>query len=403
MANNLLITDVLPRGHQQRCDVLIMDGKIVSIGVGPAAPDGVEVIDGSNQVLLPGFVDAHSHLDKSLVGMPWYRREPGRGLQQMVADERRLRKTPEWDYQRQIGRNAEIMISNGATSTRAFVDIDTDGGLRGLEAMLAVRETYAHALTMQIIAFPQSGVAARPGTAELLDQALACGADVIGGIDPCLLERDPVQHLDLLFALAERHHAGVDVHLHEGGALGAFSAELIIERTRRAELAGRVVISHPDFLGGIGESAARKLVDDLAEAGVAVTTNAPSGDPKPPLPLLRASGVNVGAGCDGALDSWGPMNRSDMLFKGYQLAWRNGLSTDDELDTVFDLISVGGAAIMDLDSRGITVGGAADLVLLPGETPIEPIVTLPVERTVIKAGRVVARAGTYLPPRTPGV
>ena len=396
MSGDLLIKNVLARGRQ-RSDVLILDGMITSIGAQSTVPEGIEVIDGNDQVLIPALVDAHSHLDKSLVGMSWFRREPNRGLQQMVADERRLRLSPEWDYQRQIGRNAEIMISNGATRTRAFVDVDTESGLRGLDAMLAIREKYAHALTMQIIAFPQSGVAARPGTAELLDQALSRGADVVGGIDHCMLERDPVKHLDLLFDLAERHQAGVDVHLHEGGALGAFSAELIIERTRRAEMAGRVVISHPDFLGGIADAAARQLVEDLVEAGIAVTTNAPSGDPKPPLRMMQQAGLIIGAGCDGALDSWGPMNRSDMLFKGYQLAWRNGLSTDEELDTVFDLISTGGAKIMNADCRGISPGSVADLVLMPGETPIEPIVTLPVDRTVIKAGRVVARAGKYLP------
>ncbi|QDP97760.1 amidohydrolase family protein [Microlunatus elymi] len=395
MPNDLLIKNVLPRGHR-RGDVLIMNSRIESIGAGLIAPPGIEVLDGTGKVLVPGFVDAHSHLDKSLLGMDWYHREPGRGLQRMVADERDLRRSPDWVYERQIGRNAEVMIGNGATHTRAFVDIDTDAGLRGLEAMIAVRERYAAALTMQIIAFPQSGVATRPGTEELLDAALGEGADIIGGIDPCMLERNPVKHLDLLFDLAVKHGAGVDVHLHEAGALGAFSAELIIERTRATGLAGKVVISHPDFLGGVDEVSARRLIDGMVEAGIAITTNAPSGDPKPPLRLARAAGLTIGSGCDGALDSWGPMNRSDMLFKGYQLAWRNGLSTDEELDTVYDLISVGGATIMNVADFGIAPGCSADLVLMPGQTPVEPIVALPVDRTVIKAGRIVARAGEYL-------
>jgi cytosine deaminase len=266
--------------------------------------------------------------------------------------------------------------------------------------MLAIRDRYADAVAMQIIAFPQSGIQAWPGTLELLEEAVRQGADVIGGIDPCMLERDPVANLDALFDLAVRHGAGIDVHLHEPGPLGAFSAELIIERTRVNQLAGRVVISHPDFLGGIAPGQASKIISELVDAGIGVTTNVPGSDPKPPLALMREAGLIVGSGCDGALDSWAPMNRSDMLFKGYELAWRNGLGADEELDLVYDYICTGGALLMGVEDPGLRIGAEADLVLMPGETPIEPIVALPSDRTVIKAGRVVAEGGQFLASRS---
>lgn len=392
MSNDLLLQNVRTAAAGS-ADLLIRDGKIERIGAGLPARQDIPVLDGQGRIVLPGFIDAHSHLDKSLLGMPWYSREAGRSLQQTIADERALRTAPDWDYERQIGRNAEMLIATGTTHTRAFVDIDLDAKLAGLEGMLAVKEKYAHALSMQIIAFAQSGVSAHPGTAELLDAALSAGADIVGGLDPCMVERDPVAHLNLLFDLAARHGAGVDVHLHEPGPLGAFSAELIIERTRATGMGGNVVISHPDFLGGIPEQQAGQIIDAMAEAGVAVTTNVPGSDPKPPLRRLLQAGLPVGSGCDGTLDSWGPLNRSDMLFKGYQLAWRNGLGTDADLELALRIITAGGAAVMGLADYGIDVGCRADLVLVPGEVPVEPIVSLPTERTVIKAGRVVAVDG----------
>ncbi len=57
------------------------------------------------------------------------------------------------------------------------------------------------------MAFPQYGVLADPGTAELLDEALRNGVEVIGGIDPAGADHDPVRHLDIVFALAEKHGA----------------------------------------------------------------------------------------------------------------------------------------------------------------------------------------------------
>ncbi|TFV58902.1 dihydroorotase [Mycobacterium sp. PS03-16] len=63
----LLIRAVRPYGEGEPVDVLVADGQIAGIGAG-LDDDGVDdVIDASGQLLLPGFVDLHTHL-----------REPGR-------------------------------------------------------------------------------------------------------------------------------------------------------------------------------------------------------------------------------------------------------------------------------------------------------------------------------------
>lgn len=377
-----------------RRDVHIQDGKIAAIGDALPADD-LQIIDATGKVLFPGFVDAHSHLDKSLLGRPWFGYHP-RSLQQMLADERTLRSAPDWDNEQQIGNNVEVMVRNGATHTRAFVDIDTEVNLSGLHGMLAAQKKYRHAITMHIIAFAQSGIAGRPGTTELLERALENGADSIGGMDPCSVERNPVQHLDLIFALAEKHGTGIDIHLHERGELGAFSAGLIVERAKALQLPRPVVISHPDFLGDIPLDRARRIVEEMVDAGVAVTTCVPSGDPKPPLRIMRDAGLSIGVGCDGQRDSWGPLNRSDMLFKAYLLAWRYGFGTQDDVEIAGSLITYGGAGVMNLSDYGLRTGAAADLVLLPGEIAAEPLIELPYQRTVIKAGRIVADAGELI-------
>ncbi|GAC85965.1 dihydroorotase [Gordonia paraffinivorans NBRC 108238] len=64
---SVLISDVRPYGQGDPVDVLVVDGTITEIGAGLTAPDGAERIDGKGGVLLPGFVDLHTHL-----------REPGR-------------------------------------------------------------------------------------------------------------------------------------------------------------------------------------------------------------------------------------------------------------------------------------------------------------------------------------
>jgi cytosine/adenosine deaminase-related metal-dependent hydrolase len=70
-----------------------------------------------------------------------------------------------------------------------------------------------------LVAFPQSGLLVRPGTAELLEAAVRAGAELVGGLDPAGFDHQPVEHLDAIFAIAGRHGCGLDIHLHDGGEL----------------------------------------------------------------------------------------------------------------------------------------------------------------------------------------
>ncbi len=73
MSGDVLITRVRPYGQSDEVDILVRDGVIVEIGAGLSA-DGVEILDGNGNIVLPGFVDLHTHL-----------REPGREDTETIA------------------------------------------------------------------------------------------------------------------------------------------------------------------------------------------------------------------------------------------------------------------------------------------------------------------------------
>ncbi len=54
-------------GTLDNTDVLVVNGKIARIGQGLSAPDGVDVVGATGQYLMPGIVDAHSHIALSSV------------------------------------------------------------------------------------------------------------------------------------------------------------------------------------------------------------------------------------------------------------------------------------------------------------------------------------------------
>ena len=78
----------------------------------------------------------------------------------------------------------------------------------------------------------------------------------------------------------------VDIHLHEPGEIGAFSMELIIERTRALGMQGRVVISHAFCLGHPDPALVDPLIAALAEAGIAIMSTGSPSRPVPPVKQL---------------------------------------------------------------------------------------------------------------------
>ena len=391
---DLLLTNLrLASGGSTR--VLIRNGKIAAIAAQAMAP-GVETIDAGNALLLPGLVEAHTHLDKTLLGMPWYRNDVGPRLIDKIDNERAQRQSLGIEPARQSARQLVQSVAKGSTHIRSHVDVDTEVGLAGIEGVLATRERYRDICDLQIVAFPQSGLLVRPGTMELMVEAMRLGADVVGGLDPCAIDRDPRAHVDAVFDLAQKTGKPVDIHLHEPGELGGFSMELIIERTRALGMAGKVVISHAFCLGMPDAAYVAQLVEQLSETGIAIMTHGAPYRPVPSVRQLDEAGVTLCCGSDGIRDTWGPYGNADMLERAMIVGLRNNLRRDDEIDLAVDMITHGGAKAMALEGYGLKPGDWADLVLVDAETPADAVVSRPPRKLVLKRGRVVARDGKAL-------
>ena len=54
-------------------DIGIAGGRIATLGDNEAAslPNSVPILDVGGDLALPGLVDGHMHLDKTLIGLPW--------------------------------------------------------------------------------------------------------------------------------------------------------------------------------------------------------------------------------------------------------------------------------------------------------------------------------------------
>jgi cytosine deaminase len=283
--------------------------------------------------------------------------------------------------------------SHGTALLRSHVDIDPDIGLANLEGVLEACARHADAIDVQLVAFPQSGILASPGTEQLLADAVRLGAGFVGGLDPAGFDGDAVRHLDIVFGLAERTGAGVDIHLHDGGGLGVHELELIAERTAALGMAGRVAVSHAYCLGEVDDPVLGATADRLAAAGVAIFTSAPGAAPMPPVKRLISAGVQVFAGSDNIRDLWAPYGTGDPLEVAMMVGYRSDFRTDEDLALALSMVTDRAAAALGVSPWGIADGAPAHLVALPVRTVGEAVVERPPRSAVIRHGVVIREGG----------
>ncbi|MFX1765801.1 amidohydrolase family protein [Paraburkholderia sp. A1RI-2L] len=376
--------------------VSIADGRIADLGPNVVPQPGASAENGGGALLLPGFVEGHTHIDKSNWGREWYPNEVGPTLMDRINNERNWRKTSGHDAATQSLALSRAFLQAGTTRLRTHVDIDTEAGLRHLEGVLGTRQTLRDVLDMQIVAFPQSGMLKRPGTVELLGSALAEGADVLGALDPALIDGDPVASLDATFELAERHRKPIDIHLHEPGEVGAFTLKLLLDRVAALGMQGQLVVSHAFCLGALPERERDALLERIANLRVALLTSAPPSRTVPPLRTCRDKGVTIFGGNDGIRDTWSPYGVPDMLERAMLIGMRFDMRRDDELAIAFDCVSDAAARGCGFRDYGLRVGARADLVLVDAQTVAHAVVARPVRKLVVANGKIVARNGALL-------
>lgn len=373
-------------------DVTVEQGQITSIEPAGSDAASASIVDIAGDMLVPGFVEGHIHLDTSFYGDTWMPHRPctkGFDVHERVAfqAENMAIAAP---MDKRARDQLDLCIGNGTLHMRSHVMVDGSVGLKSLETILAVREDYKDIIDIQLVAFPQSGILKSPGTPELLDEAIKLGADLVGGLDPASFDRDVNGHLDIVFGVAEKHGVDVDIHLHDAGSVGAFTIEEICARTVALGMQGHVAISHAYGLGDLAPDAARKIAAIIAKSGVSIMTNAPGNHTFPPVALLRQEGVTVFSGSDNIRDSWWPYGDGDMLHRAEIIGYRSGFYTDEELQAAFDIVTSEGAKALRIDNYGIYVGAKADFVTFSSTCIPEAVVAFPKNRKVFKAGEMVA-------------
>lgn len=401
MPVDLVIRNARLRGRAEAVDIAVDDGVVVQIA--ESGPEGRSELDAAGGLVLPGFVNAHQHLDKTLISAELRpdRWVGWRGMRE-VNVAHRLTYTVE-DILERATRVIEMGLANGTTCVRGFTDVEPVAGLTGTRALVALRERYAGEVTIQVAAFPQDTLYGIRDGEALLEQAMQEGADVVSGL-PSGEATDELmrRHVDTCLDLAVRYDADVHMLLDDSDDPAQRSLEYLAVRTIATGWEGRVSVSHAGALSAYDHPHAEMVIERVVDAGISVCVN-----PQISLVLqgrtdrgpirrgttrvgeLLAAGANVMAGQDDVDDPYYALGRADQLEVAQYAAHVCHLAWPAELETVMDMVTVNAAQALRLDAAGPSVGARADLVVCASPDVRSAIAELAPRRAVIAGGRVV--------------
>jgi len=389
---SVLVREVRPWGGPLT-DLGIVDGVFVPPEL---VEPGSAVIEGEGRIALPTAINSHVHPDKTMWGESWLSRPPMRELTELIDFDVEARRGLGDTVATRAGRLMRDAVATGTRAMRAHVDVAPVYGLDNVVGTVEAATALSQALDVQVVAFPQLGVMRAPGTADVMRQAMAAGADLVGGLDPWSLDGDAEGQMSVMFSLAHEFDAGIDLHLHDHRDEGALMVQTLAERALAEGLYGRLTISHAFALGEISSDLLVLVIDALLAGGVSLTTCAHGDAPLLPLRELIAAGVPVGLGTDGIRDPWSPYGSPDMVERAWLTAYRLGVSSDEEVTDQYRLAVDAASHFLGLAPSRLHMGDPADFMLVTGECPAQIVVDRPPRDLVLRRGEVVAVDGKCL-------
>lgn len=358
-------------------DIAVRDGRITAIQ-SRFRCEAIEEVDARGAFAFSGFVDSHVHLDKVCILDRCAICEGT--LAEAVRETAKAKLTfEEGDVYGRAAGIVEKAISHGTVRMRTFVEIDPRAGFRSFAALKRIRADYAFAIDIEICVFAQDGLTNEPETWDMLDAALADGADLVGGCP--YMDPDPDRHVERIFELALKHDVAVDFHLDFSLDPNKTDLPAVIAATKRHGWQGRVAIGHVTNLSAMGPDDVLTIAGQLEDAGIALTV-LPATDlflngrghdrlvPRgvAPAHLMAERGVTTSIATNNVLNPFTPYGDASLVRMANLYANVAQLSRDQDIAQAFNMVSRSAARQLGAP-HGLSVGEEATIVLLDASGP----------------------------------
>ncbi|MDD6887437.1 MAG: amidohydrolase family protein, partial [bacterium] len=362
---------------------------------------GAAVYDCGGRLLMPSFIDPHTHLDKAFLETP----REAEGLMDAVFLTMDYQKSVpagqiQADVLRRGARVLDMELQNGSALVRSHVSVDEIWGMEAFYASCELRRRYAGRVDVQL------SVPFNAAFEGAWDEAVRAGEiDYIAGYPT--VTPDPHAAVDELFRLAEKYALPLDLHVDESDAADISCFRYVLEKTIRHGMQGRVNCSHVTALAAVPDAEAEEAIALCARAGVSVIA-LPScnmflmgrGDRGlvrrgvTRIAELEQAGVNVAIASDNIRDPFRPFGNGDPLEEALLACQILSRGTERGFRSVLDMITVNAARTSGRPDADLSVGRRADVVLLDAPDAKQAVIENAARLLVVKDGRVVAGTKT---------
>ena len=355
-------------------NILIEDGLIQSV-TDPCQivhDGGTQKIDLEGKVLLPGFVDIHTHLDKSFT-YPTIQNKSGTLIEAIQRYS---------DYQASITveslkENMDKVIYNairhGTTALRTHLDGGSTEYVRlVVEAYLATKKKFSNYIYMEAVIMCPFNM-----TREIekdIKWAISNGVELIGGAPH--LSDNPQRNLEAIFDIALSEDIDIDLHVDESDSSEVNTLPAICKLTNETRYNGRVTAGHCTSLSAMDTGKAHDILEGVKESNIGIVTLPGANmylQGRNDRGLIRRGltrikemidlNIPVALGSDNIQDPFHPYGKADLLQMALLGSYGGQLTSEEQMIKLIEMISIIPGRFMNME-HNLKIGQSADFVIL---------------------------------------
>ena len=401
----MILTNAKLYGQEGRWDIEIQDGRFKKISVSEGQKQSENEIDLEGKIVLPPYVEPHIHLNYELTaGTPRWNQTGSvfEGIE-IWSERKQLIDESTEDIKKRAKNALKMQIKHGIQHVRTHVDVG-DPELKGMKALLEVKEEMKPWVDLQLVAMPQEGLYTKPNAERLLIEAIEMGADVIGGIPHYELTReDGVRSIHRILELAEKYDKLVDVHCDEIDDDQSRYLEVLAGEALKRGIGHRVTASHTTAMASYSNAYTYKLFQTLKKAGIHFVAlpkanlhlqgrfdNYPVRRGLTRVKEMLHEGINVCFGLDSIMDPWYPLGDGNLMHVTEIGLHACHMTDYDHIVSALNLVTTNGAKTLGIDQLyGIEQGNEANMIVIDSDSEYEAIRTQAPVLYSIREGEII--------------
>ncbi|AZO37753.1 cytosine deaminase [Mesorhizobium sp. M2A.F.Ca.ET.037.01.1.1] len=384
-------------------DLVVADGKIASIAARGKCNMPADAIDLAGRIVLPCFVDCHTHIDK---GHIWPRKPNPDGTFMGALNSTGADRTARWsaeDVARRMDFSLRSAYAHGTKAVRTHLDSMPPQEEISWPVFEAMREKWRGRIDLQAACLLGIEGVRDKVWFERLAKRVAAAKGVLGVVT--YMVPDLEELLDQVFAEAIKHGLDLDFHADETDDVAAISLKKIAEASLWNGFEGNILVGHCCSLARQSDLEVLDTLDKVAKARIAVVSlpmcnlylqdrrnnqTTPRWRGVTLLHEMKARGIKVAVASDNTRDPFYAYGDLDML-EVYRMATRI-LHFDHPVGDWPKAVAATPAEVMRLDDAGmLAVGGSADFIVFKGRSWTELLSRPESDRIVVRDGRAIER------------